>query len=69
VNFAGTDVLKVKINEKLLDCGYKLYLCHAGIFIMMKRSLMVAEKPSLAASLANILSNGRSITKKGIMFW
>ncbi|XP_065332165.1 DNA topoisomerase 3-beta-1 [Cloeon dipterum] len=33
---------------------------------MMKRALMVAEKPSLAASLANILSNGRSTNRKGI---
>ncbi|XP_011176901.2 DNA topoisomerase 3-beta [Zeugodacus cucurbitae] len=30
----------------------------------MKKVLMVAEKPSLAASLASILSNGRSTTKK-----
>ena len=26
---------------------------------------MVAEKPSLAASLANILSNGKNSSKKG----
>lgn len=26
---------------------------------------MVAEKPSLAASLANILSNGKCATRKG----
>ena len=31
----------------------------------MKIALMVAEKPSLAASLANILSNGKSSTRKG----
>ncbi|XP_075234621.1 DNA topoisomerase 3-beta-like [Lycorma delicatula] len=31
----------------------------------MKTALMVAEKPSLAASLANILSNGRNTSKKG----
>jgi DNA topoisomerase-3 len=30
----------------------------------MKTVLMVAEKPSLAASLANILSNGRSNSRK-----
>jgi hypothetical protein len=34
----------------------------AGI---MKVALMVAEKPSLAASLANILSNGKNSSKKG----
>ena len=31
----------------------------------MKSVLMVAEKPSLAASLANILSNGRNSNRKG----
>jgi hypothetical protein len=31
----------------------------------MKTALMVAEKPSLAASLANILSNGKNSSKKG----
>jgi hypothetical protein len=36
---------------------------HAGI---MKVALMVAEKPSLAASLANILSNGKNSSKKGM---
>jgi hypothetical protein len=34
---------------------------------MTKVALMVAEKPSLAASLANILSNGKNSSKKGIM--
>ncbi|XP_034948917.1 DNA topoisomerase 3-beta-1 [Chelonus insularis] len=32
----------------------------------MKTALMVAEKPSLAASLANILSNGRCSSRKGM---
>ncbi|XP_034190961.2 DNA topoisomerase 3-beta isoform X1 [Osmia lignaria lignaria] len=32
----------------------------------MKTALMVAEKPSLGASLANILSNGRCTTRKGL---
>ncbi|XP_011298257.1 DNA topoisomerase 3-beta-1 [Fopius arisanus] len=32
----------------------------------MKTALMVAEKPSLAASLANILSNGKSTCRKGM---
>lgn len=36
------------------------------IRIVMKSVLMVAEKPSLAASLATILSNGRSSSRKGI---
>lgn len=31
----------------------------------MKSALMVAEKPSLAASLAKILSNGKNSTRKG----
>ncbi|KAF5301451.1 hypothetical protein FQA39_LY02180 [Lamprigera yunnana] len=31
----------------------------------MRSVLMVAEKPSLAASLANILSNGKATTRKG----
>lgn len=31
----------------------------------MKNVLMVAEKPSLAASLAAILSNGRCTAKRG----
>uniref|UniRef100_A0A1B6EGG0 DNA topoisomerase n=1 Tax=Clastoptera arizonana TaxID=38151 RepID=A0A1B6EGG0_9HEMI len=31
----------------------------------MKTALMVAEKPSLAASLANILSNGKNNSRKG----
>ncbi|XP_067000604.2 DNA topoisomerase 3-beta-1 [Anabrus simplex] len=32
----------------------------------MKTALMVAEKPSLAASLATILSNGKSTSRKGL---
>lgn len=31
----------------------------------MKSAFMVAEKPSLALSLANILSNGKQATRKG----
>lgn len=34
--------------------------------INMKTALMVAEKPSLAQNLANILSNGKCSTNKGI---
>lgn len=34
----------------------------------MKTVLMVAEKPSLAASLASILSNGKNSSRKGIHF-
>lgn len=33
---------------------------------MKKTVLMVAEKPSLAASLATILSNGKSSSRKGL---
>ncbi|XP_063228567.1 DNA topoisomerase 3-beta-1 [Bacillus rossius redtenbacheri] len=33
----------------------------------MKTALMVAEKPSLAASLASILSNGKSASRKGLV--
>lgn len=33
----------------------------------MKTALMVAEKPSLAASLANILSNGKNSSRKGML--
>lgn len=33
----------------------------------MKTALMVAEKPSLASSLANILSNGKNSSRKGKM--
>lgn len=32
----------------------------------MKSVLMVAEKPSLANSLAEILSNGKMSTRKGL---
>lgn len=32
----------------------------------MKTALMVAEKPSLAASLSTILSGGRHSTRKGV---
>lgn len=36
----------------------------------MKTALMVAEKPSLAISLSNILSNGKYVTAKGkILLW
>lgn len=31
----------------------------------MKIAFMVAEKPSLAASLANILSNGQNSSRRG----
>lgn len=33
----------------------------------MKSVFMVAEKPSLAASLAQILSNGRLTSRKGLL--
>lgn len=36
--------------------------------IKMKSVLMVAEKPSLANSLAVILSNGNMTTRKGLCF-
>lgn len=32
----------------------------------MKKVLMVAEKPMLAASISDILSNGKKVTKKGM---
>lgn len=33
----------------------------------MKTALMVAEKPSLAQNVANILSNGKCSTTKGLL--
>ncbi|KAF4532850.1 hypothetical protein B566_EDAN001453 [Ephemera danica] len=49
-------------------CAEQIYVFSewcVGLY-KMKTALMVAEKPSLAASLASILSNGRSTSRKSI---
>lgn len=59
-----------KHNQNLLSCPiiFSYFYPASGSRQTMKTALMVAEKPSLALALAKILSDNKTISRKG-MFW